>query len=275
MELFQDPVHKPFFFDNGRSVGALLIHGFPGTPAETRHLGEALSQVGITARGILLPGFGPEITELKDKSRLHWIDAAATAWKEMQGAYDQTILLGYSMGGGIATILAAEIPPDQLILMAPFWRFPSWIANYFMPLVRYVRKEISPIDMGGDLDDPGFQEDLKRFIPDLDFDDEETRRTIKEDFALPTTILEEVWRLGREAYKLSKQVDAAALVMQGTQDKIVLPRHTHHLVKRLRRKSDVTFNEIVGTHQFVKSDGPYLDVVQKYVRSINNKSEAV
>jgi alpha-beta hydrolase superfamily lysophospholipase len=53
---FQGPEHLPFLWPGGQPA-ALLVHGFPGTPAEMRPLGEALHQAGWTAQGILLPGF--------------------------------------------------------------------------------------------------------------------------------------------------------------------------------------------------------------------------
>lgn len=262
---YQDPVHQPFFFDRGHAVGALLIHGFPGSPAETRLVGETLAEGGVTARGILLPGFGPEIENLPDQSRKNWVDAAASAWQEMQGQFDRTLLVGYSMGGAVATLLAAEEPPDQLVLLAPFWRFPSWVPHYLMPIIRLFKKEVTPLDLGGDIDDPDFQAELKRFIPDIEFDDKEDVLALMNDLALPTYILEEVWRLGREAYEVAQDVRANGLIIQGTDDKIVLPDHTRQLVKRIRTKGAVDYQTISNDHHFVKSKGPFLDLVNQFV----------
>jgi len=68
---FSDPSHRPFFLSTNHQPsnsrpGALLIHGFPGTPAEMRPLGTWLHDQGWAAKGILLPGFGPDIFSLFD-----------------------------------------------------------------------------------------------------------------------------------------------------------------------------------------------------------------
>ena len=63
---FQGDEHQPFHW-NGGQPAALLVHGFPGTPAEMRPLGTALHQAGWTVYGPLLPGFGPDIVTLFER----------------------------------------------------------------------------------------------------------------------------------------------------------------------------------------------------------------
>ena len=64
---FAGPEHQSFerAADSPSGV-ALLLHGFPGTPAELRPLGEVLAAAGISARAPLLPGFGPAMHQLAD-----------------------------------------------------------------------------------------------------------------------------------------------------------------------------------------------------------------
>ncbi len=58
LALFQGEEHQPFHWVAGPPA-ALLVHGFPGTPAELRPLGQALYEAGWTVSAPLLPGFGP------------------------------------------------------------------------------------------------------------------------------------------------------------------------------------------------------------------------
>ncbi len=48
---FNGPEHADFTIPGG-DPAALLVHGFPGTPAEMRPLAEALNERGWTARVI-------------------------------------------------------------------------------------------------------------------------------------------------------------------------------------------------------------------------------
>ena len=79
--LFQGAEHLPFTLAGSAPGGpaALLVHGFPGTPAELRPLAEALHAAGWTARGLLLPGFGPEFAALGRQHAADWIGAVRGA----------------------------------------------------------------------------------------------------------------------------------------------------------------------------------------------------
>src|SRR5918998_5806379 len=121
---YTDPEHQPFFIDAGTSR-ALLIHGFLGSPRELRPLAQELADAGVTARGVLLPGFGPDIARLKNVQVEEWLATARAAWEEIREGASHTTLIGFSMGGAVALQLAAEagLAPDQLILLAPHWKF--------------------------------------------------------------------------------------------------------------------------------------------------------
>ncbi len=63
MKVFQGEQHADFLIERGEPA-ALLIHGFPGTPAEMLPLAPILNSAGWTTRGLLLPGFGAQIDSL-------------------------------------------------------------------------------------------------------------------------------------------------------------------------------------------------------------------
>ena len=100
--------HQPFKLDGGEA-GALLVHGFPGTPAEMRPLGETLQAAGWTVQGLLLPGFGPQFSELQEKKMEDWIQVIDAALEAMFRDYHPVLLVGYSMGGGLSIQAAAPL----------------------------------------------------------------------------------------------------------------------------------------------------------------------
>ena len=100
-DFYSAPEHQPFALGEG-PVGALLLHGFPGTPAEMRPLGEKLAAAGWAAYGPLLPGFGPQIATLGKKTRHDWLAAAQEKWQQVQARHQTAVLIGLSMGGALA-----------------------------------------------------------------------------------------------------------------------------------------------------------------------------
>src|SRR3954451_8798123 len=98
---YTDPEHHPSLFEASFSR-ALLIHGFLGSPRELRPLAQELAGAGVTARGVLLPGFGADIARLKRIQAEDWLTAARAAWEEIREGASRTTLIGFSMGGAVA-----------------------------------------------------------------------------------------------------------------------------------------------------------------------------
>ena len=74
LRVFHSPEHRPFYW-RGQENAALLVHGFPGTPAEMRRAGALLHRQGWTAHGLLLPGFGNTIGDLPQRRHADWVAA--------------------------------------------------------------------------------------------------------------------------------------------------------------------------------------------------------
>jgi carboxylesterase len=244
---FNEPEHQPFEIGEGPS-GVLLIHGFVGTPAEMRPLGERLAAAGYYTRGILLPGFGPDIPRLQETHRHEWISAAASAWEQVRAKGDTSILIGFSMGGAIAMHLAATNPPDLLILLAPFWKMGGWQYR-LLPLLKYVVPSVAPFEKAN-FDDPGVRDQLAAIAPGADLTDPETQRVFREDVRLPLRILDEVRRLGLEAGRLAPRIATPTLILHGEQDLTVSPITTRQLATRF--SGPVTYREVPGDHGFIR-----------------------
>jgi len=136
---------------DGGPLGALLIHGFTGSVAETRPLGEYLAARGLTVRCPLLPGHG---TTPQALTRIRWQDWAGEvegSLRELQRRCSTVFVGGLSLGALLTLWLGAEHAEIAgLVAMAPAVR----VRNRLMPLalgMRYLFK-YNPVGGMGDQD---------------------------------------------------------------------------------------------------------------------------
>jgi carboxylesterase len=242
---YTDPGHEPFHFEVGPSR-ALLIHGFLGSPRDLRPLAQELADVGVTARGVLLPGFGPDIARLKKVQAEEWLNAARAAWKEIREGASRTTLIGFSMGGAVALRLATEagLTPDQLVLLAPHWKFADRRA-VVLPVAKYLIREFKPFGPI-DFDSPDMRRMLAELAPGADLDDPEVRHALRNSATIPTRALDELRRIGVSATR-APRVSAATTIVQGLQDTTTLPAYSRELAARMGAE----LREIPGDHLIV------------------------
>ncbi len=119
------PGAEPFFFRGG-ATGVLCIHGFTANPSEMRWLGQHLAAQGHTVCGVRLAGHG---THPHDLARTRWRDWFASAQDGLhllRGACERVVIVGHSMGGLLALLLAAQTDGvDALSVLASPIRFPE------------------------------------------------------------------------------------------------------------------------------------------------------
>jgi carboxylesterase len=99
------PGAEPFTHAGG-STGALLCHGFTGSPQSLRPWAEYLAEAGLSVWLPRLPGHG---TTWQDMARTRWEDWYAEvdrAFDELRAHSDEIFVMGLSMGGCLALRLA-------------------------------------------------------------------------------------------------------------------------------------------------------------------------
>ncbi len=251
--------HRPFTLGDGPAL-ALLIHGFPGTPAEVRPLAEALFQMGWKVRAPLLPGFGTDIPNLNLRRRKDWIEAARQEWRELRTEGECHLLVGYSMGAAVALHVAEENPPDKLALISPFWHAPGWIP-WLVPLARRFTPNLKPFKKA-DFSDLRLRQMFTTIVPEADLDDPEVQAFIRERFTLPLAAMEEVLHMGRNAYRIANCIRSETLIIQGAHDPIVRAADTRRLARRMQLPPD-SYIEIEAGHDLLAPDSPQLEQVKR------------
>ena len=249
--LYSDFAHQPFLFTGGPSR-ALLIHGFLGSPKEMRPLAQALAAAGVTARGVCLPGFAHDIARLQTVRATDWLAAARAAWQETREGAERATLVGFSMGGAVALRLAAEtgIAPDQLILLAPHWRFADRRA-VILPVAKYLIRQFKPFGRI-DFDNPDLRRIFAEWAPGADLGDPDVRRQLRDAATIPTSALDELRRLGVSAASLAPLIQAPTTILQGLHDVTTLPAYSRQLASLM----GADLREFPGDHLIVDPERP-------------------
>jgi carboxylesterase len=107
------------------SPGVLLLHGFGDTPQTLALLARKLHKSGYSLYAPLLPGHGRNMDAFGKSRAADWISAAKSALAEMRGRHNSVSVVGLSMGGALAVLLAAELDDiPGLVLIAPYLGMP-------------------------------------------------------------------------------------------------------------------------------------------------------
>jgi len=193
------PGPAPYAADRG-PVGVLLIHGYTGSAAETRPMGEYLAARGLTVRCPLLPGHGTVPEDMRGVRWRDWVGEAAASMAELEARCDEVFVGGLSLGSLVTLWLGAHHPEVAgLIAMAPAVK----VANRLLPLTVGLRHlfENNPLGpMEDDLVDPAAAEELWGY-------DE-----------LPLWGAGEVYLLQRAVLRVLVKVQQPVLIFQGRRD---------------------------------------------------------
>lgn len=262
LNAYQAPEHQPFFWRGRHTAAALLIHGFPGTPAEMRPAAQVLHDTGLTVQGLLLPGFGPEFSELARYTQADWTQAVRGALVALQAEYSPVFLVGNSLGAALALAVAVQQAPDGLILFAPFWRSANQLLDTVFPVARRFVRQLRPFQRVN-FSDARFRAGIQRIMPGADLDDPEVQLFIR-GLNLPIDTLGHVRRAGQLGYQAAAQIQAPVLILQGTADVVALPRLTRRLAAQLPHLS--AYLEVQADHELSRATTKAWPLIEAIIR---------
>ena len=241
----------PFFLPGG-STGALLVHGFTGSPAEMRLVGEHLHQRGLTVSAPLLPGHGTTVEAMNQCQWQDWTGHAEQAYEKLSSLCETVFVGGLSMGSLITIYVAACHQPDGAILYSPALR----VANPLIHLAPIFKHLIPRVAKSGesDMTDP-----------------EADRRTWTYE-AYPTSAAHELLKLIGRSRKLLPRVGCPLLVFYSTGDSMVRAEGAQHIVKASGSKEA----ELVTLHNsghVLTVDSEWRAVAEKTYDFVQNHTE--
>ncbi|PYZ92872.1 carboxylesterase [Salipaludibacillus keqinensis] len=162
-------------------IGCLIIHGFSGTPQEVEDIEVHLKKKNWLVYCPELPGHDGTKEGLKAVTYKHWVYKAKVALEELMERCEKVYLIGFSMGGMIASFLASQYPVEKLVLLssAAYYINPKQIVQdvtgWFLEGIRgeldkdeyyqFYRKKILRTPMAATIE---FARLIKKLRPHLD-----------------------------------------------------------------------------------------------------------
>ncbi len=211
------PHSEPFHADGG-ATGALLIHGFTGSPASLRPWGEHLASEGLTVSVPRLPGHGTRWEELNKTDWTDWYAGVSHELDELGEACDEVFVAGLSMGACLALRLAEERAEAVAGLM---------LVN---PSVASTKRQLAALPV------------LKRVVSSIGAIGNDIKRPGADEHAYDRTPLRALdsmralWKVTREDLP---KVTAPVVLFRSVEDHVVEPLSSHIITQRVSSR-DVT-----------------------------------
>ncbi|HOM09452.1 MAG TPA: alpha/beta hydrolase [Spirochaetota bacterium] len=130
-------------FADKTKIAMLYIHGYGASRGEGEYVIDTIAKkLKYNTYYLRLPGHGTTMDDHKSTEYYQLLDTAIEAAHMTKLLGEKLVIIGTSMGGTIATYIAAEHPdiPDAVILVSPFYRFANPVGNalLFRPFFKTV-----------------------------------------------------------------------------------------------------------------------------------------
>lgn len=148
----------------GGRVGAVLVHGFTGSPQGMRALGEHLAAAGIAVEAPRLPGHGTTWQDLGSRTHEDWVAAVEDAYDRLAERCDEVFFVALSFGSALTVDFAARHPDAVagIVLLSPFLLTKD-PRRFLAPAIRFVIQSLPAV--GNDIADPEMREIAYERVP--------------------------------------------------------------------------------------------------------------
>ncbi len=153
------PGCEPWSSPAGGPHGALVLHGFTGSPVSMRPLAEALANAGFAVEMPRLPGHGTAVEDMVETGWDDWLGEAERALLTVQTRTTSggVVVVGLSMGGALTTALAEGHPELAGIVLI---NTPASVPEELVGAVEEMLASGMEVmdSIGGDIADPDADE---------------------------------------------------------------------------------------------------------------------
>ncbi len=142
----------------GGPHGALVLHGFTGSPVSMRPLAEALAAAGFAVDLPRLPGHGTAVEDMIETGWDDWLTEAERALSALEARVDgRVVVAGLSMGGALTAALAEGHPELAGIVLI---NAPAAVPDEMAAAVEEMMASGMEVmdSIGGDIADPDADE---------------------------------------------------------------------------------------------------------------------
>lgn len=217
-------------------VAVLCLHGYAGYPGELALPARRLHDAGFDVHVPRLRGHGTSGRDFMRSGWRDWLGDAEDAYRELAARYRKVALVGHSMGGALAVILASRHAISPVVLLAPALSIPALNHVAVTLTSLFVRERPFPWEP-----DPRY-----RFFDERD---EEDDRYLGDQYwsHLYFRQLRGLSILRRMAVRLLPETSGDILVLTGAEDKTV-GRETGPMVLQAGKGRNNWVDLPKGTH---------------------------
>ena len=235
-------IGKPFFLKRFFSrKGVILVHGYMAAPEEIRPLADYLYKNGYNVYGVRLRGHGTAPEDLAIRKWDKWYSSASRAYIIMKNSVRKFSICGFSMGGGISLLQAANKPgkfAGVIAINAPL-KLKS-VASKFAPIVNLWNKLLSKIHV--DKVKMEFVENTPE-NPEINY------------VRNPVSGSNELEKLMKQVEDQLRDVKCPALIVQGSDDPVVNPVSGLGIFEKLGTKDKQLLRIYAKHHGILRGEG--------------------
>jgi len=205
------------WFDANNSVGLVFSHGYMAAPAEGRKLAEYLFAKGINVYLPRLRGHGTDPEALKHVTADNWELDFERAFTMMRQVCDKVFIGGFSTGGLLALLHAAQYDVDGVIAINSALRLNNLQVSYIVPTLYAFNEMISHLHAKG----------IKEWV------DNDTENPAVNYTKHPLASIAQMEKIMKRVDKSLEKITEPILVLQGDKDPVVNPKSAHLIYDRV------------------------------------------